>query len=430
MKPSKNRTQKYSVVLAAGGLLLSACGLSGTGSGQVAGAASGGRGPITFVSGKDTNGVLHTVIDRWNESHPREKVTFIELPTDPDAQRRQLMQNAQLKSDAYTVLALDVVATSEFAAQRWISRLPESRFPLGRMLKPVVETARYRGGLYAVPMKTDSGLLYYRSDLLRRAGVTEPPSTWAEMKSACAKVRRLPEAEGMSCYAGQFEKYEGLTVNFSEAVHTAGGRITDADGAPDVDTAKARRGLDLLVGSFADGTIPKAASTYMEEESRQAFETGKVVFLRNWPYVYSLAAKSDVAGKYAVAPLPGLNGPGSSSLGGHSLALSSFAENKATALDFMKFMTSEENTETFLKDASLAPPYAAPYDDEELIRQHPYLPVLKESILRALPRPRSWRYGDVSTAVQQEAYAALTGAKSSARALKDLQEKLRKVTEQ
>ncbi|WP_051828104.1 ABC transporter substrate-binding protein [Streptomyces bicolor] len=432
MKTTTTRAFPCVGLLTVGALLLTACGSSdGGGSGQAAGAGTfEGRGPITFVAGKDTTGAIQPMLDRWNKLHPKEKVTFIQLPTDADAQRQQMIQNAETKSDAYTVLSLDVVWTSEFAAHQWIDRLPEQRFPLDKMLKPVVETARYRDGLYAVPASSDGGMLYYRTDLLKKAGITKPPTTWAELKADCAKVKKLPEAQGMSCYAGQFQKYEGLTVNFAEAVNSAGGVITDANGKPDVDTAQAREGLDFLVDSVKDGTIPKEGITYLEEDGRQAFQSGKLVFHRNWPYVYSLAGKSDIKGKYSVAPLPGLNGPGSSSLGGHNLALSSFAKNKATALDFMKFFSSEENTATFLKEASLAPPYASLYDDKALVEQYPYLPVLKESILRAVPRPRVVQYGDVTSAVQREAYAALTGSKSIAQALKDLQEALQKSTGQ
>ncbi|MEI5527130.1 ABC transporter substrate-binding protein [Streptomyces brasiliscabiei] len=429
------RAFQCSAVLAAGGLLITACGSSGGSGGGSGESGSGtssfeGRGPITFVAGKDTTGVIQSALDRWNKLHPKEKVTYIQLPTDPDSQRQQMIQNAETKSDAYTLLYLDVVWTSEFAAHQWIDKLPEKDFPLGRMLKPVVETGKYRDGLYSVPVGTDGGLLYYRTDLLKKAGITEPPATWAEMKADCAKVRKLPEGKGMSCYAGQLQKYEGLTVNFSEAVNSAGGTVTDADGTPDVDTPEAKKGLDFLVDSLKDGTIPKAGITYQEEDGRQAFQDGKLIFHRNWPYVYALAGKSDLKGKYAVAPLPGLNGTGSSSLGGHNLALSSYAKNKATALDFIKFFTSEDTTTTFLKEAALAPPYTALYDDKTLAEQYPYLPTLKDSVLSAVPRPRVVQYGDVTSAIQQEAYAALTGEKSSSEALKDLQETLRKSTAQ
>ena len=74
---------------------------------------------------------------------------------------------------------------------------------------------------------------------------------------------------------------------------------------------------------------------------------------------YALADKNDgssqVAGKFAVAPLPGLNGPGVSSLGGHALGISTFAKNKKTAVDFIKFYTSKEPTATQVEQASLAP---------------------------------------------------------------------------
>jgi multiple sugar transport system substrate-binding protein len=71
-----------------------------------------------------------------------------------------------------------------------------------------------------------------------------------------------------------------------------------------------------------------------------------LIFLGNWAYVYRLAQKTDksskVAGKFAVAPLPGLNGPGVSTIGGHNLAIGTHAANKGTGADFIKFMSSEE----------------------------------------------------------------------------------------
>lgn len=428
MKSRTTRALQGAGAAIAGLAALAACGPNGTAT--VGGRPTfEGRGPITYVAGKDASGSVQAVIDRWNKRHPKEKVTFVQLPTDPDAQRQQMIQNAQTKSDAYTVLALDAVWTSEFAAHRWVDRLPEEQFPLRQMLKPIVETGKYRGGLYALPMSSDGGMLYYRTDLLKKAGIARPPATWAQMKADCAKVERLPQARGMSCYAGQFQKYEGLTVNFAEAVNSAGGEVTDAKGIPHVDTPQAKRGLDFLVNSFKDGTIPKDAVTYQEEDGRRDFQAGKLVFLRNWPYAYPLMAQKDgsskVAGHFRAAPLPGLNGPGSSSLGGHNLALSASAENKATAIDFMKFFAGQDVQRFTLSRAPGAPTYDALYKDPKLVKQYPYLPTLKQSILHAVPRPRVFRYGDVTAAIQQQAYAALTGATSSKQALKDLQQTLR-----
>ena len=110
---------------------------------------------------------------------------------------------------------------------------------------------------------------------------------------------------------------------------------------------EATKGLQTLTDWFKDGHIPKAAITWQEEQGRQAFQKGELIFHRNWGYVYNLATKTDgsseIAGKFDVAPLPGITGPGVSSLGGHNYAIAKNAENKGTAVDFLKFMSSKES---------------------------------------------------------------------------------------
>lgn len=416
--------------------LVLAAGCGGTPESQTPAAAEPltGTGPITLATGKDTSGNLQNQIDAWNKEHPDQEVKLIELPESADDQRQQMVQNAQTKSDAYTLLNLDVVWTAEFAANRWIVELPKDQFDLSKMLQPAVDTAIYRDKLYAAPWKTDAGLLYYRKDLLEKAGINEPPKTWAEMFAACDKVLQLPEAKGASCYAGQFEKYEGLTCNFSEAVASAGGEVIGKDGKPNVNTPQAKQGLDHLINAFKEGRISKAGITYQEEQGRRAFEAGKIIFHRQWPYQYGLAndkkGSSKVAGKFDVAPLPGLNGPGVPTLGGHNLAISAFAKNKKTALEVIKFLTSEERERANLLNSSEAPTIAALYDDPELVEKYPYLPVLKASIAAANPRPKAVRYGEVTKAIQEEAYAAISGEKPSDQALADLQSKLEELTRQ
>jgi len=413
-------------------LLLAACGDddSGTSSGSGSGGDGlEGRGEMTIATGKDTSGNLQKLIDKWNTDHPTEKVRIIELPESADGQRQQMVQNAQVKSDTFSILNLDVVWTAEFAANRWVQELPAEQFDLDAFLEPALSTAKYRDKLYAVPSASDGGLLYYRKDLLDAAGL-KPPATWAELTDTCQKV--LANAPGMSCYAGQFEKYEGLTVNFSEAVNSAGGDVVDDQGKPNVNTADAKAGLDTLVDGFKSGVIPQKAITYKEEEGRRAFQAGELLFHRQWPYQWALANKTDgssqVAGKFDVAPLPGLKGPGASTLGGHNLAISAFAKNKASALDFIKYMTSDETQRANLLGTSQAPTRTALYDDSALVSQFPYLPTLRESILKAKQRPAVVRYGDVTSAIQDAAYSALTGSKSSDDALADLQTKLEELT--
>src|SRR5690606_11385252 len=130
-----------------------------------------------------------------------------------------------------------------------------------------------------------------------------------------------------------------------EAINSQGGEIVDNAGKATVNSPEATAGLQNLVDAFKNGNIPKQARTYQEEQGRQSFEAGKLLFLRNWPYVYNLAktdGSSTVKDTFGVAPLPGKDGPGASTLGGHNMGVSVYSKNKATAKDFLAFMTTEE----------------------------------------------------------------------------------------
>ncbi|GAB3705724.1 ABC transporter substrate-binding protein [Mariniluteicoccus flavus] len=425
-----SRSARLASGLLATGLVLS---LAACGGSKPAGQASvpaedeNARGPITYVIGKDTTGNMQKELDAWNAAHPNEKATLIELPDSADQQRLQMVRSFQTKGSDYTVLGADIVWTAEFAANGWVQELSAGDYDLDKFVPGAVDSAKYRNKLYGVPQVTNAAFLYYRKDLLEKVGA-KPPTTVEEMKAACAKIRALPEAASMSCFAPQFNKYEGLTVNFSEAIMSAGGQVVDASGAPKVNTPESQKGLEWMVEAVKDGTIPKEALTWKEEESRRAFQEGKAIFHRNWPHVYSQASKTDgssqVAGKFGIAPIPGVGGPGVSSLGGSNLMVNRFGKNKATARDFIKYMTSEDVMRTRTLATSRAAARTATYTDPKVTEKLDYMPILLDALKVAKPRPQVVKYGDVTAAVQDSTYAALQGQKLPAEALADLQKRL------
>ena len=389
------------LVLAAG------CGVSGNANPSSSGPTVATSGPITLATGPDFTGYMHPLVEKWNASHPAEKVTLLQLPDAADDQHAQMVTNLQAKSDRYDVLNMDIVSTAEFADAGWIIPLDRRQFPLDQFLKPVVDTAMFGGKLYGVPYTSNAGLLYYRKDILDKEG-KKPPRTWAQLRQLARTV--APE-HGLEGYAGQFLPYEGLTVNFAEAVQSAGGAILTDDGTKvAVNTPQAKEGLDFLVRGFREGWIPKRSLTFKEEESRREFQDGKLLFLRNWPYVYGLMSRpgSKVAKKFGVTLLPGEDGPGSSSLGGANLAVSAFSRHQKTAISFIKYFTGLESEREVLTRGSSPPVWARLYDDPALIKRFPYLPVLKKSILSARPRPVSPNYNQVSLAISNAVSGAIS----------------------
>ena len=400
---------------------------STAGSSSTAGGAGGSSaldGPITWATGKDNSGTLPYIQAQWNKLHPTAKVTIHQQSSEADAQHSDLQQNFQAKSSAYDVVTVDVIWTAEFAAKQWLLPLKGSNaIDTAPLLPATVQAATYAGTLYAAPYASDGGLLYYRKDLVKTA-----PTTYAQLIADCkGKTVSSTQAATMTkpaCYAGQFKQYEGLTVNAAEAIDSAGGQIVKSDGkTPDVDTPQAAAGLNFLVNGFKQGYIPKEALGYTETESLNAFEGGQLMFMRNWPYADAILDNSGtnkgskVAGKYGIAPLPGLDGPGSSALGGHSNAISAYSKHPKTALAFLKFVESDAIQRHDLTAGTLAPVVSSLYTNAALVKQFPYLPTLLKSIQKAVPRPVTPFYPAITTAIETDVYSALQGKMSTQQAL-------------
>ncbi|MDQ6933684.1 MAG: ABC transporter substrate-binding protein [Actinomycetota bacterium] len=397
-------------------LTAAACGGGGSGGGG-GGSGASARGPITFVTGKDNSGVWAPTIAKWNKLHPKEKVTLKEQSDQADQQHNDIVQHLQAKDTGYDIVTVDVIWTAEFAAKGWLVPLTgKYALDTSKLLKPTVTAATYNNTLYAAPFASDGGLLYYRKDLVK-----SPPKTLDQMWADC----KIAKQHKMGCYAGQYAKYEGLTVNVAEAINTFGGQIVDQSGKPTVNSPQSQQALQMLATHYKNGDIPRQAITYQEEQGRQAFESGQLLFMRNWPYVYTLAkteGSSKVKNTFAVAPLPGMSGkPGASSLGGHSEAISKFSTHPQTAFDFLKFIEQPAQQKFFMQKGSLAPVLASIYSDKSLIAKAPYLPTLKTSIENAVPRPVTPFYPAVTKAIEDNAYAALKGSLPVSQALSDMQ---------
>ncbi|WP_432177105.1 ABC transporter substrate-binding protein [Streptomyces sp. Tue6028] len=388
-----------------------------------------GRGPLTLATAGDLTGYLGPLLDGWNRTHPGEKVTLVELPDSADETHAQMTTDLRGGDRSrFDVLNIDVNWTSEFAAAGWIRPLPRDRFPLKTFLDPVTDTATYDGQLYAVPYVTNAGLLLYRKDVLAKEGVP-PPRTWAELER---DARTIAPKYGLDGYAGQFLPYEGLTVNAAEAVYSAGGTILGDEGTRvTVNSDAAREGIGFLARGVREGWIPQRALMYKEEESKQAFQDGRLLFLRNWPYAYVAASAkgSEVAGKVGAVPLPGPDGPGRSVLGGSNLAVNTHARHPDSAARLIAYLTGERVQRQVLTRGALPPVRASLYDDPELIRRFPYLPTLRAAVETASPRPKSPHYDQVSLVVQAVVHDALTGHQTPESAVRRLARELAAISQ-
>jgi trehalose/maltose transport system substrate-binding protein len=373
--------------------------------------AANPSGNVTWCIGKDTTGAFSQVVSLYNQSHPSVHVKLLELPTSADAQRTQLVQRQQAKSSECDVLGMDVIWTAEFAAQGWLKDVsPAIQARANEFIPSTLKTVQINGKYWAVPFNTNAGLLFYNKSKIHTA-----PTTWQQ-------VYQMAKTDGGFGFQGQ--SYEGLTVDYLELLYSAGGSVLSADGkTATIDSPQAQQVLAFMQQGLKNGSAPQANLTYMEEESRNAFQTGKVSLLRNWPYVYALAKQAKV--NFGVEPLPEwAGGKPASVLGGYNLGISAYSKNPGAALSFINYATAPAAQAKFFIKSSLPAVLTQVYHDPAVIKAQPFAPPLLKAVENGVPRPVSPVYPQISEAIYKNVYSALSSGTSPQTALSNAQSQI------
>jgi multiple sugar transport system substrate-binding protein len=374
-------------------------------------AAKGATGSVTYCTGKDTSGAQTESVKLFNEKYKSQGLSakLLEFPTSADEQRNQFVQRQEAKSPECDIFFSDVIWTAEFAAQKWLLDMTDyvnSR--KSEFIPSTLETIHFDNKYFGVPQASDAALMYYRTDKV--SGV---PQTWQQLYQEAG-------TKGGIVYQGA--SYEGLTCDFLELSFAAGGQVLSADGKKSaINSPQNLKALQFMVDGVKNGDAPKAVTTYMEEESRRAFESGKPAFMRNWSYAYALgnAKGSKVAHKFKVAPFPIFEGGKSAAiLGGHNLVVSAYSKNPKGAVTLIDFLTSPQIEKLDFLKYTLTPVLPATYSDPEVQKTIPFADALLKNVQAAHARPVSPVYPQISQAIYKNVNAALAGQETPQDALK------------
>lgn len=383
---------------------------------------------LVVLSGKD-DGVgsqRQRLIETWNALHPDQQARIQVLPASADAQHSEMRRRAQSDLHDVDIFNLDVTWTAEFAAAEFIRPLKginESGF----LAKPL-ETCRYEGTLWALPFNTDAGLLFFRPQRLRQAYTEQEwqrevdpkqhPPTWEGIRRETEAViaAKRPAGDKLAAgYTGQFDDYEGLTVNAMEAVWEAGGQVVDDDGSVALGSEDARRGIRALFKGFDDSQIILADARQQQElGSTLVFKEGRVLFMRNWPVAYRQlkqpSADADpTSASTATSEFDVTTLPGPSALGGQNLAVASESRHPEAARELIEFLTGEASQQVLFQDGGLASTRLRTYKDPQIQRNYPYASKLLTAIGDAELRPVTPHYWLFSQVFRQVVTEALDG---------------------
>ncbi len=375
-------------------------------------------GDVTWCIGKDTTGAFGTVIDNFNKANPKANAKLLELPEDAGEQRRLQIQRLRAKSTECDVLGMDVIWTVEYSGQGWLKDVTDYMSQNGdRFIKSTVDTTEFDGKNWAVPFNSNAGFIFYRTD-----EVDSAPKDWETL---------YQEAQKGNGVVYQGFRYEGLTVNFLELLYSDGGTIVSDDGkSATADSQEVKDVLKFMSDGIKNGAAPKAVTTYKEEESRRAFESGNATFMRNWPYAYALGKDSTIADKFDIATFPGFAGKKPAGVvGGYNLGISAYSKNPEGSLAFIDFATKPDQQKIMATEASLPPTVSDVYDDPAVKKAMPFADQLRSAIEQAKARPPSPVYPQISEAVYNNVYAALQGDMSPDEAASKMNDEIQKALE-
>lgn len=292
------------------------------------------------------------------------------------------------------------------------------------------------GKLIAMPWFTDAGLLYYRKDLLEKHG-EKAPTTWEELAATAKKIQDAERKAGnadMQGFVFQAKAYEGLTCDAVEWLWSyGGGNVVDDKGNITVNNPKAAKALNTAASWI--GTIaPTGVLNYGEEDARGVFQSGNAVFMRNWPYAWSLGNGKDskIAGKIGVSALPkgGADGRNAATLGGWQLAVSKYSKNPKEAADLVMYMTSKEIQKERAIKGSYNPTIPSLYQDKDVLAAAPFFGDLYNVFTSAVPRPATatgLKYNEVSAAFWNATHDVLSGKEKAETSLGKLEGKLKQI---
>ena len=371
--------------------------------------------------------------EAWGRAHGH-TIRIYTTPASTTDHLALLRQRFAARSPDLDVLMVDVVWPG-IVKDHLLDLKPHSRGAEAAHFPAIVANNTVDGRLLGMPWFTDAGLLYYRRDLLDRHGL-KPPTTWDELASAARTVVATERAAGRADFQGfvfQGKAYEGLTCNALEWVHSfGGGPIVDAQGRITIDNPRAARALDTAAG-WIGSIAPQGVLNYAEEDARGVFQRGQALFMRNWPYAWSLtqAPDSPVRGRVGVMRLPaGTGGSSASSLGGWQLAVSKYSLHPAEAASLVMHLTGTAVQKRRAIEGSFNPTLVALYQDPEVLAANPFMGELLGVFTSAVARPAAVtgrRYPAVSSAFWEAAHAVMSGRASGAAAVHKLQADLQRI---
>ena len=273
------------------------------------------------------------------------------------------------------------------------------------------------GKTYGIPWYVDTRLIFYRTDLLAKAGYKAFPQTWADWTAAMKKMKSQMSDRQFPLLMPTNEWPQPVIFALQEGspILRDGGRYGAFEQPP------FRQAFNFYVGIYRQGLASPVSSSQVSN-LYQEFSRGNIAMYIGGPWMigeFKNRVDSSMQKNWNTAPMPGISGPGVSTAGGSSLSLFAASKHKSEAWQLMEYLSRPAVQLEFYRLTGDLPPRKTAWRDSAFAN-NAYTLAFREQLERVVPTPQVPEWEEIATAIYEHGEQAIRGAKSVDATLKSL----------
>ncbi|WP_208023839.1 sugar ABC transporter substrate-binding protein [Duganella aquatilis] len=253
------------------------------------------------------------------------------------------------------------------------------------------DTNMVDGKLWGLPWYVDTRVMFYRQDMLKRAGFATPPQTWTDWMKAMTAIKRIvgPDNYAILLPSDEFEPLLALALQQNEPL------LRDGDRYGNFRSAGFQRSLQLYADMYAQKLAPLNRITNVYHE----FGMGYVSFYISGPWnmgEFKRRLPPEQQDKWMTAILPGPAGPAASVAGGSSLVMASSSHHQTEAWQLIEYLSRTEVMARFNELTGDLPPRRSNWTMPKLA-QDVYARAFAQQFERVRPTPKVPEWEQIAT---------------------------------
>ena len=371
---------------------------------------------ITFwhaysADGPEVKRLEKVLIPAFEKLHPGIAVKDVAIPYDS---LHQKLVTAVAGGQLPDLVRSDIIWVPELAnlgvLQPLDTTMPDFKSIASKVFPGPLATNFWKGHYYGLPLDTNTRIWVYNPAALQAAGLSAPPTTFAQLKSMSATAK----AKGIYLYAES-----GTSAwNILPWIWSGGGSLTNktyTKASGFLNGPKSVAAVQMLVDLYKAGQMPNivvdsngGVGTY------DGLNQKKYASMLDGPWSFAIFGAAFKGTTLAGTTVPAGSGGSVSVVGGEDIVMTKSSKNKPAAAEFIRFL---DHSYAQLQMARVGQMPVLKSSTKALVKIHPYYSTYLKQIANAQPRTPTPKWPQIDQVLTTEIAKAFTGDETVSQAL-------------